>query len=212
MFDPSIGRWITPDPIGFGAGDTNLYRAMGNNLTNRTDPSGLDWRDWVYPVFPGAALTAELIGGGAPTPQATAVGSTYTWLFAGPHSITAAQMFWLWVANTQMQQNGMPLAAALLGHSLTPAPSLYTIGPGHFAYGTIQGNADLQARLRQIAMAAPIGTSTGTESVEFTNAQNADLFAAIHYATIKYKITKRSNDDYTIEYVVQDKYKRLSEK
>jgi hypothetical protein len=40
-FDPSIGRWVSEDPIGFTAADPNLYRYNGNNPTNATDPSGL---------------------------------------------------------------------------------------------------------------------------------------------------------------------------
>ena len=42
-YDASVGRWISPDPIGFTAGDTNLYRYVGNSPTNATDPSGLEW-------------------------------------------------------------------------------------------------------------------------------------------------------------------------
>jgi hypothetical protein len=41
MFDPRIGRWLSEDPIGFQAGDTDLYRYVGNSLANLTDPSGL---------------------------------------------------------------------------------------------------------------------------------------------------------------------------
>lgn len=41
MFDPSLGRWITEDPIGFEGGDNNLYRFVENNPLNYTDPSGL---------------------------------------------------------------------------------------------------------------------------------------------------------------------------
>ena len=40
-YDPEVGRFISVDPLGFGAGDTNLYRYVGNNSTNATDPSGL---------------------------------------------------------------------------------------------------------------------------------------------------------------------------
>ena len=40
-YDASLGRFMSQDPIAFAAGDTNLYRYVGNNpLTNR-DPSGL---------------------------------------------------------------------------------------------------------------------------------------------------------------------------
>ena len=41
MFDPTIGRWQTKDPKSFDAGDTNLYRYVGNHPTMATDPSGL---------------------------------------------------------------------------------------------------------------------------------------------------------------------------
>ncbi len=41
-YDPSLGRFITQDPIGFAGGDANLYRYAGNNPTNFTDPSGMD--------------------------------------------------------------------------------------------------------------------------------------------------------------------------
>src|SRR5207253_2633309 len=41
MYDPTIGRWISEDPIGFTGADANLYRYVGNSPTNRTDPSGL---------------------------------------------------------------------------------------------------------------------------------------------------------------------------
>jgi RHS repeat-associated protein len=41
MFDPTIGRWTTPDPSGFEAADADLFRYVHNNPTNATDPSGL---------------------------------------------------------------------------------------------------------------------------------------------------------------------------
>ncbi|OWK34780.1 RHS repeat-associated core domain-containing protein [Fimbriiglobus ruber] len=41
MFDPSLGRWLTEDPVGYDAGDPNLYRFVGNDPTDLVDPSGL---------------------------------------------------------------------------------------------------------------------------------------------------------------------------
>jgi RHS repeat-associated protein len=38
--DPFTGRWTTQDPLGFAAGDANLYRYVGNMATMATDPSG----------------------------------------------------------------------------------------------------------------------------------------------------------------------------
>lgn len=40
MYDPTVGRFITEDPIGFDGGDANEYRYAGNSPTNATDPTG----------------------------------------------------------------------------------------------------------------------------------------------------------------------------
>jgi RHS repeat-associated protein len=40
-YSSQLSRWATPDPLLFSAGDTNLYRVVGNNRINRLDPSGL---------------------------------------------------------------------------------------------------------------------------------------------------------------------------
>ena len=39
-YDSNTGRWLSQDPIGFAAGDANLYRYVGNSSPNHTDPSG----------------------------------------------------------------------------------------------------------------------------------------------------------------------------
>jgi RHS repeat-associated protein len=41
LYDPGLGRFISPDPTGFSAGDANLYRYVGNNPVNFVDPFGL---------------------------------------------------------------------------------------------------------------------------------------------------------------------------
>ena len=41
MYDPSVGKWLSEDPIGFDGGDLNFSRYVGNNATNATDPTGL---------------------------------------------------------------------------------------------------------------------------------------------------------------------------
>jgi hypothetical protein len=40
MYNPTTGRWLSRDPIGFNGGDANLYRYVANMPTMRTDPSG----------------------------------------------------------------------------------------------------------------------------------------------------------------------------
>jgi RHS repeat-associated protein len=41
-YDAAVGRFISEDPIGFIAGDTNLSRYVDNSPTNFVDPSGLE--------------------------------------------------------------------------------------------------------------------------------------------------------------------------
>ena len=43
-YDSETGRWISQDPIGFAAGDGNLYRYVGNGSTGAVDPDGLQAR------------------------------------------------------------------------------------------------------------------------------------------------------------------------
>ncbi|MEP6016980.1 MAG: collagen-binding domain-containing protein [Paracoccaceae bacterium] len=40
-YDPALGRFLQSDPIGFAAGDLNLYAYTWNDPQNWTDPSGL---------------------------------------------------------------------------------------------------------------------------------------------------------------------------
>jgi RHS repeat-associated protein len=40
-YDPVQGRWTSNDPIGFAAGDVNLYRFVGNGPVDGLDPLGL---------------------------------------------------------------------------------------------------------------------------------------------------------------------------
>ena len=53
-YDPVAGRWLSEDPLGFGGGDANLYRYVGNSPTNGTDPSGL--------LVPGTAVATTASG------------------------------------------------------------------------------------------------------------------------------------------------------
>jgi RHS repeat-associated protein len=40
-YDAIVGRWLSQDPSGFGGGDVNIYRYVGNSPANAMDPSGL---------------------------------------------------------------------------------------------------------------------------------------------------------------------------
>jgi RHS repeat-associated protein len=41
-YHPDLMRFLQNDPLGFGAGDVDLYRAESDNPTDRVDPSGMD--------------------------------------------------------------------------------------------------------------------------------------------------------------------------
>ena len=42
-YDPAAGRFISEDPISFAAGDSNIYRYVGNNPLFYVDPHGFLW-------------------------------------------------------------------------------------------------------------------------------------------------------------------------
>ena len=57
VYNPSTGRFLNEDPVGFAAGDANLGRYVGNRTTNGSDPSGMEdpsgsqgafTADWFY--------------------------------------------------------------------------------------------------------------------------------------------------------------------
>jgi RHS repeat-associated protein len=57
-YDANTGRWISQDPLGFDAGDSNLYRYVNNGPASATDPSGLQERQdnqWVWWRYTKAA-------------------------------------------------------------------------------------------------------------------------------------------------------------
>jgi RHS repeat-associated protein len=45
VYDPREGQWLQTDPIGFDAGDQNLYRYCGGEYSMGYDPTGLSPRD-----------------------------------------------------------------------------------------------------------------------------------------------------------------------
>ena len=69
-YDPATGRFVSKDPIEFAAGDLNLYRYVGNDPVNGTDPSGLGFnpldllnprkqRDWALDLADAARRKVE---------------------------------------------------------------------------------------------------------------------------------------------------------
>ncbi|MEM1159399.1 MAG: PKD domain-containing protein [Pseudomonadota bacterium] len=64
-YDPVAGRFLQDDPIGFAAGDTNLYAYVFNDPVNWVDPTGLlSTEPWSPPRDP---KTKSRGGGGSPS-------------------------------------------------------------------------------------------------------------------------------------------------
>ena len=95
-YDPTQGRWIERDPLGLAAGDNNIYRFVGNNPVDRTDPTGLiDGWDILTCVGGGSQLGAGLVEGAigfglaiSPEPLLTKAGGGFL-LFNGADNARA---------------------------------------------------------------------------------------------------------------------------
>jgi RHS repeat-associated protein len=70
-YSPTLVRWLQNDPVGFAAGDRNLYRAVGDRPTNATDPSGLESGAYV------ASYTTQT----KPSPRPSAVTGPTSWSY-----------------------------------------------------------------------------------------------------------------------------------
>lgn len=57
LYHPGLGRFMSEDPLGHAAGDTNLFRYVGNDPLNETDPAG------TMPLW-GAAAGGAIAGAG----------------------------------------------------------------------------------------------------------------------------------------------------
>jgi hypothetical protein len=90
---------MSKDPLGFGAGDQDLYGVEGNNAILRVDPSGLDWDPWTKDwwqrqrqrVKTGAVLAVKMA-----SYQFQQTIEQNPWLFHGPLRtawVAAAKVF-----------------------------------------------------------------------------------------------------------------------
>lgn len=57
-YNPALGRFMSEDPVGFAAGDTNQYRYCGGDPVNWVDPSGL-FREFEIPFQPLDGQTGD---------------------------------------------------------------------------------------------------------------------------------------------------------
>ncbi len=61
-YDPALGRYLQPDPIGLAGGDVNLYAYVGGDAIGRVDRNGLHWpgdhNSWAFTQGIEAGLDA----------------------------------------------------------------------------------------------------------------------------------------------------------
>jgi len=74
-YDPAVGRWISEDPLGFGGGDSNVSRYVGNDVTNRVDPTGLT------PFKPFIAYSGPEVPEGTLAPSSPVLKAGYQWVW-----------------------------------------------------------------------------------------------------------------------------------
>ncbi len=68
-YDPSIGRFITPDPLGLAGGDVDVYGYCADDPVNGADPLGL-WGDFGEGIG-GAGGRRSGVGGGSATSKSS---------------------------------------------------------------------------------------------------------------------------------------------
>jgi RHS repeat-associated protein len=131
-YDPNVGRFISVDPMGFGAGDTNLYRYVGNSSTNATDPTGLySFDDFGRDAYGGLENTDRFVAGFADR------------LTGGRSTQLRNDLYGDIVAG---QHEG---AAFSLGQSVGLATGLVTIGVATGGAGIVAGGLDTGFQLWQ---------------------------------------------------------------
>jgi RHS repeat-associated protein len=88
-YHPELGRFMSEDPIGFAAGDTNLYRYCNNDPVNHRDPSGKDADVEQEGANVRIALTlhytGQMFGNGVPAGAASAFNNGIINLIGGEH-------------------------------------------------------------------------------------------------------------------------------
>jgi hypothetical protein len=97
-YDPDIGRWTAKDPIGFAAGDTDLYGYCLNDPINWTDPFGLTDNPLpklpsfseTYPDSGFVAPAADIIAGGIEAGAALTAG-----VAAGVSFVAGPEFWWI---------------------------------------------------------------------------------------------------------------------
>ena len=121
FYSSQMGRFINQDPSGFAAGDSNLYRFVGNHPTYATDPTGLYEGGTTY----SGGLTQYTNGSGVTTDVGTA-----------PTSLTGGGGY----SNNSFASTGGPISGPTAGPITFALPSQNSSLPTSSPIGGYGGN------------------------------------------------------------------------
>ena len=195
MYDPSVGRWLEEDPIGFEGGDANLYRYVRDDPTNDIDPTG----ESGGPV--GDALW-RLVHGEEP-PLLVKVGHMVTRRVVRAVIVpkSAARYHWTQLSYKFGDNAGKPISGMMFRHALQDNPSKLMFPANGPVVAGIGKSPEYKTVLAKIVAT---GKPKGTEDIAFTS---NDLSTAIGNATIQYKDLKKvDNNNYEVKIRVYDRY------
>jgi RHS repeat-associated protein len=191
-YSPQLGRFLQPDPIGYGGG-RNLYAYVDNNPLNLTDPLGTCgnpsgcgfWNSLVnfaenHPVLAGLAA----VGVVAAAVAAVAFAPEILGLFAAEEAVAATSVFWSGGAEAQaaaeafalanngvtigMTEAGQELAALTEGMDWSAARPLWNALSAEFAgaaAGDITAFISSSASLSSIFFETELGILLENEAV-----------------------------------------------
>ena len=141
VYDPRPGAWMQNDPLGFDAGDQNLYRYANGNYSTGYDPEGLEPRTHQ----PGGTDASDFLVPGSPN------GDIYRRIFwNGGHPVGTT--YWSENGNRGNNFNGQPVLTAaeadlMLGQIQLMAQVHQLAVNGHIALTIAGAGSELAMRL-----------------------------------------------------------------
>ena len=173
LFNAGIGRFNTRDPMGFNAGDPNLYRYTGNNAPDRTDPSGLDdspsslLGDYFHYLVNPGSMDGDLQTGFY---SALAVAGAAATLAAG---LAAVSMLGLGAGGAE----AVSAVMAEEGLAAVAAGETAVAGTTAIGEGAMVATAEATSAASAEALAAVAETATASESAMIASAESATAIA-----------------------------------
>ncbi|WP_153559381.1 RHS repeat-associated core domain-containing protein [Roseimaritima sediminicola] len=170
-YDAAIGRWISQDPIGFEAGDANLYRYVGNGTATATDSSG-----WcAEPATSPSGSTSYTIG----PPTRPAINHDNGFLdHYDPRDPTAddRRALYVWIAKLEISESLRPWlddAHEAYRHFLFGEGRTRVIDYEEYIREDEAGRATLDEELRGAQLAAEQLSTRPVESFQITGTANS---------------------------------------